>query len=73
MACQRAAVVAWWLGQIVCLLCLIIAAWVLVKANFDRNVQPGVALLLLMGFAAMVIGRALLAFATRRRRYRLHY
>jgi hypothetical protein len=71
---QRAALAAWWLGQIICLSSLVVAVWVLVKANFDHTVQPGVAALLLMGFTAMVLGRALVAFTTRKkRRRRLHY
>lgn len=72
---QRAALVAWWLGQIVCALCLITAVWLLTKTKFDSGHQASVAALLLVGFIAMIIGRVLLALATmrKRRRRRLHY
>ncbi len=71
---QRAALAAWWLGQAVGVSCLAVAAWVLVKASFARSVQPGAALLVLAGVAAVVIGRMLVMLATRRkRRRRLYY
>lgn len=72
---QRAALIVWWLGQIVCALCLVIAVWLLTKTTFDSSDQASVAALLLVGFIAMIIGRVLLALATarKRRRRRLLY
>ncbi|HKU98704.1 MAG TPA: hypothetical protein VJR58_25655 [Vineibacter sp.] len=72
---QRAALVAWWLGQAVCAACLVVAIWLLAKTKFDSAHQASVAALLLAGFIAMIVGRVLLALATtrKRRRRRLYY
>jgi hypothetical protein len=67
---ERAALAAWWLGQIVCAACIAMILWLLLKSDFSRDDQSGAAALLLVGLGAMIIGRGLLLLATRRRRWR---
>jgi hypothetical protein len=71
---ERAALAVWWLGQIICAICVLAIVWLLLKSDFDRDDQSGAAALLLVGVGAMIAGRMLLSLATRRRRWRrLHH
>jgi len=71
---QRAALLAWWGGQVVCGLCCLGAVWVLFQSGLDIPGQICAAALLLSGLAALLGGRALLMFSARgSRRHLLHY
>jgi hypothetical protein len=67
---ERIALAVWWLGQAMAALCVAGAAWLLIAGNFNARDQSGMAALLLTGFFALAAGRAVLALATRRRRWR---
>jgi hypothetical protein len=71
---HRAALIAWWGGQVVCGFCCLAALWVLVQSGYDLPGQICAAALLLAGMAALLGGRALLMLAARgSRRHLLDY
>lgn len=71
---RRTALVAWRVGQLVCGLCCIGAAWVLFQSGLDIPGQVCAAALLLVGCAALISGRALRMIAARgTRRHMLDY
>jgi uncharacterized membrane protein len=66
------ALVAWWIGQMVCGLCVLAGLLVLVQTDLGRAGQICAAALLLVGLLALIAGRVVMFVAARRPRRRLN-